>query len=93
MIEFFSQFPYAGWQDHAIAVIQLWFSFALWPAIKSDDKPAASSSLQTGGFLYVLALVMLTLGLWWSAFTGALCASHWMVLLWQVKRRRRGGTA
>jgi hypothetical protein len=68
------------WQDIVISIAQLCFVFALIPSIRSKDKPAASSSIMNIVLLAIINTCLLTLQLWFSAFTGCLVMIAWLVL-------------
>lgn len=78
------------WQDYAIMMIQFAFSAALLPSVFGPAKPERLTCALTGVLLYALATIYTTLNLWIAAFSGALLATLWIVMLFQ--RRPNEGT-
>lgn len=78
------------WQDIVISVAQLCFIIAMLPSIKSNDKPAVATSVMNVVLVAVIATCMLTLRLWFSAFTALTIASTWAILAVQKIRTNKG---
>jgi hypothetical protein len=68
------------WQDFVFSLGSIIFVIALFPSVKSKDKPALSTSLTTGSVLAIFALTYLTLQLWFSSFTTLLTSLEWFLL-------------
>jgi hypothetical protein len=68
------------WQDWVLAVGSFIFAVALYPSIKSPDKPALSTSASTAAVLGVFAVTYVTLSLWMAAFTVTLTGIMWTIL-------------
>lgn len=75
------------WQDAVFTLGSVLFTLALIPSVRSADKPAVKTSLLTASVLYVFAVVYVTLGLYFTAFTTAATATLWAVLLVQKVRQ------
>lgn len=76
------------WQDIAIAISDVFLSYALIPQIIHNFKHKHSDiTLQTSIIgtvvLYFLAYVIYTLGLFWSTIITAVAATLWLVILVQ----------
>ena len=78
-----------AWQDVVISIGQWLFFLALLPSVFSNDKPALSTSIMTGGTLMVFAVTYVTLDLWVSTFSTLLVASTWFFLSWQKYQQKR----
>lgn len=77
------------WQDVVISIANLASAVALWPSIRSADKPATKTAAITSAATFVTAISLLSLELWVSgALMGCLC-SMWTILLVQGVRRDR----
>ncbi len=68
------------WQDIVISIAQLCFIIAMIPSIRSNDKPASSTSIMNIILVTVIATCLLTLKLWFSALTAIAIATTWAVL-------------
>jgi len=71
------------WQDIVLGVGQIIFFLALIPSIRSEDKPAFSSSIITGTVLLVYALVFASLSLWFTVLTDIITTIFWYILAYQ----------
>ncbi len=79
------------WQDIVISVAQLCFIIAMVPSIKSNDKPASSTSVMNIILVGVIAFCLLTLRLWFSALTALAIATTWAILAIQkIKLDKKG---
>ncbi len=74
------------WQDTVLTIGQVVFSFALIPTIFNKQKPALSSSLISGVFLMVYAIVFATLSLWFTVIPTILTGTCWFILAYQRYR-------
>ena len=81
------------WQDLVFAGGQFFFIFALVPAVLSRTKPPLSTSVVTGGVLYVFAATYATMDFWLSATSAAVVASLWAVIAVQTYRTTRRGAS
>lgn len=77
------------WQDYVLAVGAFFFSIALIPSLRSQDKPAVLTSILTAVTLAVFAVTFATLNLWLSAIAEAIGVVCWSVLAWQVVLQKR----
>lgn len=75
-----------SWQELVLAVGSLFFTIALVPSIISKDKPALASSTITAMVLFSFAVVYLTLGLWFAAFSVTTTAIAWTILAVQKRK-------
>ena len=74
------------WQDWALAAASLCFVAALVPTVMSKQrKPALSTSVMNATVSGVIALVYLTLSLWFAAATTAINAVLWLVIAVQTR--------
>ena len=64
------------------------FAIALYPTVKSKDKPALSSSLITGTILLLFCFSYATLGLWLAFSSTLLTVIMWYVLALQKLKLR-----
>ena len=71
------------WQDWVLTIGQFLFTFALVPSVFSQDKPALTTSLLTGGVLAVFAIVFATLYLWLAAISTLVASLTWFLLAYQ----------
>ena len=71
------------WQDIVLGVGQIIFFLALIPSIRSEDKPALSSSIITGTVLLVYAVVFASLSLWFTLITDVITTISWYILAYQ----------
>ena len=75
------------WQDYVLAVGVFIFSLALIPTIRSNQKPALSTSVLTSIVLFVFAITYASLGLWLAVVAQFVGAFVWSVLAWQRYRQ------
>lgn len=75
------------WQDYVISVGQFIFALAVVPSLRSQSKPAFSTSLITAMGLSVFAFCFLTLHLTLSTLGTASTALAWWLLVYQTARR------
>lgn len=69
------------WQDLALTVASLIFIIALVPTVLShDQKPALSTSVMNAAVSTGIAIVYVTLHLWFAAATTALNGILWLVI-------------
>lgn len=68
------------WQDIVISIAQLCFVIAMIPSIRGKDKPAAATSIMNVILVAIIAGCLLTLRLWFSAFTALVVAITWSIL-------------
>lgn len=81
------------WQDVVISIANLASAFALWPSIRSVEKPATRTAAITASALVATTISLLSLGLWISgSLMGFLC-SMWFVLVIQGVKRDRAAAA
>lgn len=71
------------WQDVVVGAGQFIFALSLIPAIRSSRKPPFSTCLITGMMLLAYVIAFITLHLWWSALSCAICAIMWIILALQ----------
>lgn len=72
------------WQDWAIALVGIYFAFALIPSIRSQgEKPPFFTSFTTALGLLITGVALFTAGLWFSAATTLLSVAAWSVLAYQ----------
>ena len=71
------------WQDILIMIGGFGFSIALWPSVRSVNKPPRSTCLITGGILTSYCIAFFTMGLWLSTISTTLTALMWWVLFFQ----------
>lgn len=76
------------WQDYVLAVGAFLLAAALVPSIRSQSKPALSTSLLTGSVLVLFTVTFVSLQLWISAFAELLSVIMWAILAVQVIRRK-----
>ena len=74
-------------QDVIFAVGSIVFNVALWPSIRSVNKPALFTSVTTSFWLFVFAVTYTTLGLTLAAATTFVGAIEWGILALQKKRQ------
>jgi uncharacterized membrane protein len=73
------------WQDWALACASFVFIIALVPTVLSADrKPAISTSVLNAAVSASVALVYLTLSLWFAAITTAANAVLWVTIALQT---------
>lgn len=75
------------WQDIVFTIGSLAFTAALWPSIRSKDKPALHTSLMTAGVLFIFAITYLSLSLYFSTIATVLTAIAWAILAIQKYRQ------
>jgi len=68
------------WQDTVISIAQLCFVLAMLPSIRSNDKPAAATSIMNVVLVCTIAASLLSLKLWFSAVTALAIAATWALL-------------
>jgi hypothetical protein len=78
------------WQDPVLTAAQAVFIVALFPSILSKDKPALATSLMNGAVTAGIALVYISLFLWFAAITAAINSMLWLVLAAQKYGMDRG---
>jgi hypothetical protein len=76
------------WQDVVIGIGSVSFSLALLPAIWRRQPPPVITCALTTFWLWVYAVVFITLSLWFSAITGSVTALCWTILLYQASRSK-----
>lgn len=77
------------WQDWALTAASLTFILALIPTVVArEHKPALSTSVLNATVSFSIAVVYLTLSLWFAAATTAVNAVLWMVIGVQTHRLR-----
>jgi hypothetical protein len=74
------------WQDFVFTLGSLFFIVGLIPAIRSADKPPVKTSIITGFWLAVFAVVYTTLDLYLSASITAVTSACWWTLAIQKHR-------
>lgn len=72
------------WQDKVFAIGEIVFLVGLIPSLLSDHKPAALTSFTTAAMLYSFLAVYASYGLWVTFVLGAITASIWAALGFQV---------
>jgi uncharacterized protein YqhQ len=73
------------WQDPALTMASLVFIVALIPTVLAkQSKPHVSTSLMNAAVSAFIAVVYLTLSLWFAAATTAINAALWLTLALQV---------
>jgi len=77
------------WQDIVLAIGSLLLAVALIPSLRSEDKPALTTSLLTASCLAVFAVVYASLELWYSTTTTSLTSFLWFILAYQRLRSGR----
>lgn len=77
------------WQDVVMAIIGFIFAVALWPSVRSKEKPALASSILTGTGLLIMCVCYATLGLWLAFSSSILTVIMWYILAVQVIMRRK----
>jgi heme O synthase-like polyprenyltransferase len=75
------------WQDIVISICQTSFLVALVPSIKSNHKPAVTTSVMYAILLCVIAFSLATLHLWLSAITALAGAVPWFILALQKHKQ------
>lgn len=71
------------WQEAIFTVGSIAFSIALIPTLKSKQSLVPrSSSLLTATFLSLYVVCFYTLGMYYSASTGAITATMWWLIAW-----------
>lgn len=73
------------WQDIAIAIVGLSFTFALIPSILGPKKPALATCCMTFAGLVWIAFALATLSMWGAAASNFCCAAGWFVLMMQSR--------
>ncbi|HSX53541.1 MAG TPA: hypothetical protein VLF90_04215 [Patescibacteria group bacterium] len=64
------------------------------PSIRSDDKPAAATSIMNVVLVSIIGTCLLTLRLWFSALTAVAIATTWGILAFQkIKLDRKARAA
>ncbi len=80
-----------AWQDLLIAIGSISFSIALFPMLRRGaDRPPVFTAVLTSFWLYAYVLAFGTLGLWYSAITGAINGTLWAtigILKWRSSRK------
>jgi hypothetical protein len=76
------------WQDIVLALGSIIFSIALLPSLRSEHKPAVSTSLITFGVLVVFALTYASLSLWFSTASITVNAGAWLALALQKRAQK-----
>ncbi len=74
------------WQDLVISVCQLFFVIAMIPSIRSNDKPALTTSIMNVILVAIITVCLFTLKLWFSSFTAALVGLTWSILAIQKRK-------
>ena len=74
-----------NWQDLILSAAQIIFVVGLIPSIRSSDKPAIATSLLSAFGLALIAIVDLSLGLWFAATVVAITAVQWIILAIQKR--------
>lgn len=70
-----------AWQDLLIAVGSVCFSIALLPMLRAGaDRPPVFSAALTSFWLFSFVVAYVSLGLWYSAVTGAINATLWATI-------------
>jgi hypothetical protein len=72
-----------AWQDWVLAVSGFILGLSLIPTIRGDDKPALSTGILTTTIVAIVAVTMMTLGLWLAAATNILIVAGWGTITWQ----------
>ena len=75
------------WQDLVFTVGGGMFFLALLPTLLGKNKPALSTSLLTGGILFVFALTYMTMGMLFSAVATGLTSATWLTIAAQISWR------
>jgi len=82
------------WQDWVLSFATMMLGMSLIPTIRSDDKPALSTSILTTVFVFVIGTTMVTMELWLSAAMNYLIVLGWGTItlqkLRQIRRARIG---
>ncbi len=71
------------WQDIVIAVAQVLFVVSMIPSIRSNDKPALTTSVMNVILVGIISACLFTLQLWLAAGTAVIIAIAWGVLAFQ----------
>lgn len=71
------------WQDIVFTLGTVVFIIALIPSIRSEEKPALSTSFPTATVLAVFTYVYFSLSLWITAAFTAIICFLWFVLAFQ----------
>ncbi len=74
------------WQDIVISICQIFFVVAMIPSIRSNDKPAFSTSVMNVILVGIIVVCLFTLNLWFSSITAAMVGLTWSVLAIQKRK-------
>jgi uncharacterized membrane protein YhfC len=70
------------WQDYVIAGVVLLFTLSVWPMVKARTPvPYSTSVLMTAGAA-TLAVVYVTMGLWFSLMVELVATLLWGLVVW-----------
>ena len=78
-----------AWQDIVLTIGQLFFVVAVWPMLRSAQKPPYGTSLAHGVILGTFGVTFTTLELWFSAASVMIVSGMWFWLAWQRYRSTR----
>lgn len=77
------------WQDIILAIGQWVLLIALLPSVFSNDKPAISTSILTGGVLMVFTFTFVTLSFITTAISSTIVAFVWFILAVQKYKQKK----
>ena len=76
------------WQDLVVTAGAWVFIIALYPSVKSEDKPAFVTSLITGVTMLAYTIVYASYSLWWATASSVILCFEWFVLAHQKYRQQ-----
>lgn len=75
-----------AWQQFVFAGGAIWLAIALWPSIRSQNKPDIKTSVLTAIWLTLYLVVYITLQFWFAMVFEIFCVVGWWILVWQMRK-------